>query len=81
MLPSASGTVMLNERFKGEIATNDTLILGEKGVINADIRAGQVTVVEECVLFEGYCGMTKANQIPEVPIARDYSVVPLKRQG
>jgi cytoskeletal protein CcmA (bactofilin family) len=79
MLPSASGTVMLNAKFKGEIPTNDTLILGEKGAINADIRAGQVTVVEEGVLFEGYRGMTKANQIPEVPIARDYSVVPLKR--
>ncbi len=72
---------MLNGRFKGEIATNDTLILGEKGVINADIRASQVTVVEEGVLFGGYCRMTNANQIPEVPIARDYSVVPLKRQG
>jgi len=70
---------MLNAKFKGEIPTNDTLILGEKGVIDAGIRAGQVTVVEEGVLFEGYCGMTKANQIPEVPIARDYSVVPLKR--
>ena len=78
MLPSASGTVMLNGKFKGEIATNDTLILGEKGVINVDIRAGQVTVIEEGVLFEGH-RMTEANQIPEVPIARDYSVVPLKR--
>ncbi len=74
-----SGTVMLNGKFKGEIATNDTLIVGEKGVINADIRAGQVTGAEEGVLFEGHCQMTKVNQIPEVPIARDFSVVPLKR--
>jgi cytoskeletal protein CcmA (bactofilin family) len=79
MLPSASGIVMLNGKLKGEIATNDTLILGEQGVINVDIRAGQVTVIEEGVLFEGHCRMTEANQIPEVPVARDYSVVPLKR--
>ena len=106
-----SGTVMLNGKLKGEISTNDTLIVGEKGVVNADIRAGQVLVsgevvgnvqatervelkrtarmfgdveapvivVEEGVLFEGHCRMTKVSQIAEVPNARDFSVVPLKR--
>ena len=106
-----SGTVMLNGKFKGEIVYNDTLIIGEKGVINADIRAGQVLVsgevvgnvqatervelkrtarvfgdveapiivVEEGVLFEGHCRMTKVNQIAEVPTGRDLSVVSLKR--
>jgi cytoskeletal protein CcmA (bactofilin family) len=106
-----TGTVMLNGKFKGEISTDDTLIVGEKGEINADIRAGQVLVsgevvgnvqatervelkrtarmfgdveapiivVEEGVLFEGHCRMTKVNQIAEVPAARDFSVVPLKR--
>src|SRR5438445_13274129 len=39
-----SGTVMLNGRFKGEISTTDMLIIGDKGVINGDIRAGQVLV-------------------------------------
>jgi cytoskeletal protein CcmA (bactofilin family) len=106
-----SGTVMLNGKFKGEISTNGTLIVGEKSVINADIRAGQVLVngevvgnvqatervelkrtarmfgdveapiivIEEGVLFEGHCRMTKVNQIAEVPTTRDFSVVPLKR--
>ncbi len=106
-----SGTVLLNGKFKGEIVSNDTLIIGEKGVINADIRAGQVLisgevvgnvqatervelkrtarvfgdveapiiVVEEGVLFEGHCRMTKVNQIAEVPTTRDLSVVSLKR--
>lgn len=106
-----SGTVMLNGKFKGEIVSNDTLIIGEKGVVNADIRAGQVLVsgevvgnvqatervelkrtarvfgdveapiivVEEGVLFEGRCRMTKVNQIAEVPTGRDLSVVSLKR--
>ena len=86
-----SGTVMLNGKFKGEIVSGDTLIVGEKAVINASIRAGivlvsgevngnvrasdrvelrgtarvfgdveaPVVVVEEGVVFEGNCRMTK----------------------
>jgi cytoskeletal protein CcmA (bactofilin family) len=106
-----SGTLMLNGRFKGEISTTDTLIIGEKGVMSGDIRAGQVlvsgeivgnvfaaeridlkrtarvfgdveapvVVVEEGVLFEGHCRMTKANPNTEALPARDLSVVPIKR--
>src|SRR3990172_11624589 len=44
-----SGTVMLNGRFKGEISSTDTLIIGDKGVINGDIRAGRVLVSGEVV--------------------------------
>src|SRR5262245_12736207 len=44
-----SGTVMLNGRFSGEICSNDTLIIGEKGVVNATIRAGVVLVSGEVV--------------------------------
>ena len=105
-----SGTVMLNGKFKGEIVSNDTLIVGEKGVINATIRAGvvmingevvgnvmaservelrgnarvfgdvesPVVVIEEGVLFEGHCRMTKSR--PEAAAGtRDLSVVQLKR--
>ena len=86
-----SGTVMLNGKFKGEISSNDTLIIGEKAVVNASIRAGvilingevvgnvlgtervelrgtarvfgdveaPVVVVEEGVMFDGKCKMTK----------------------
>lgn len=106
-----SGTVMLNGRFKGEISSTDTLIIGGKGIINANIRAGRVlisgevvgnvsaservelkrtarvfgdveapvVVVEEGVLFEGHCRMTKANPNAEVLPTRDLSVVPIKR--
>ncbi|HSE92843.1 MAG TPA: polymer-forming cytoskeletal protein [Methylomirabilota bacterium] len=42
-----SGTVMLNGKFSGEIVTSDTLIVGEKGVINAKIRAGNVVISGE----------------------------------
>jgi cytoskeletal protein CcmA (bactofilin family) len=41
------GTVMLNGRFKGEISSEDTLIIGERGVVEADVRAGRVLVSGE----------------------------------
>jgi cytoskeletal protein CcmA (bactofilin family) len=44
-----SGTVMLNGKFTGEIASSDTLIIGDKGVVNASIRAGVVLVNGEVV--------------------------------
>lgn len=44
-----SGTVMLNGKFKGEISSNDTLIIGEKGVIHASIHAGVVLISGEVV--------------------------------
>jgi cytoskeletal protein CcmA (bactofilin family) len=105
-----SGTAMLNGKFKGSIHSTDTLIVGEKGVINADISGASVlirgevvgnvvatervemlgnarvvgdvdtpvVVVEEGVLFDGHCRMTRTRQ-PESPAARDLSVVNLKR--
>jgi cytoskeletal protein CcmA (bactofilin family) len=108
---SFKGTVMLNGRFKGDISSTDTLIIGEKGSVTGDIRAGQafvsgevvgnlfctervelkrtarvfadveapLVVVEEGVLFEGHCRMTKANPDAETLPARELSVVPLKR--
>ena len=104
------GTVMLNGHFSGEIHTKDTLIVGEKGVVNASIRAGMViisgevvgnvlatervelrgtarvfgdveapvVVVEEGVLFEGHCKMTKGRQ-PELASGREHSILHLKR--
>jgi cytoskeletal protein CcmA (bactofilin family) len=44
-----SGTVMLNGKFKGEIVSTDTLIIGEKAVVNASIRAGIVLINGEVV--------------------------------
>ena len=105
-----SGTVMLNGRFTGEISSNDTLIIGEKGVVNATIRAGivlvsgevvgnilggervelrgsarvmgdveaPVVVLEEGVLFQGHCRMTKP-QIAADGTQRDLTAVAVKR--
>ena len=33
-----SGTVMLNGKLTGEIWSDDTLIIGEKGVVHADVK-------------------------------------------
>jgi cytoskeletal protein CcmA (bactofilin family) len=108
-----TGTVMLNGRFTGEISGGETLIVGEKAQVRADVRAGCVVVtgevvgnivgdervelrrparvfgdveaptflVEEGVLFEGRCRMTKSAPGAETPRGRDGAVVPLKRQG
>jgi cytoskeletal protein CcmA (bactofilin family) len=107
------GTVMLNGKLTGEVWSDDTLIIGEKGVVNASVRAGivlvsgevrgnilgtervelrgtarvygdveaPVVVVEEGVLFEGHCRMTKArsDDAPATAPPRDLSVVSLKR--
>jgi cytoskeletal protein CcmA (bactofilin family) len=40
---------MLNGTFSGEIASSDTLIIGDKAVVNADIRAGHVLVSGQVV--------------------------------
>jgi cytoskeletal protein CcmA (bactofilin family) len=108
-----SGTVMLNGKFTGEIFSNDTLIIGDKGVVNANVRAGvvlvngevtgnilaservelrgtakvfgdveaPVIVVEEGVLFQGHCRMTKGKpgEPTVVTAPRDLSVVSVKR--
>ena len=39
-----TGTVMLNGKLSGEITSSDALIIGDKGVINANIRVGSIVV-------------------------------------
>jgi cytoskeletal protein CcmA (bactofilin family) len=46
---SFSGTVMLNGKFKGEISSKDTLIIGEKGMVHATIHAGIVLISGEVI--------------------------------
>jgi len=46
---SFSGTVMLNGKFKGEIYSKDTLIIGDKAVISATIQAGIVLISGEVI--------------------------------
>jgi cytoskeletal protein CcmA (bactofilin family) len=97
------GTVMMNGKFSGEINSSDSLIIGEKGVVSATVRAGvvlingevignvfatervelrgtarvygdveaPVIVVEEGVLFEGHCKMTKGGSADATSADRD----------
>ena len=97
------GTVMMNGKFSGEINSSDSLIIGEKGVVSATVRAGvvlingevignvfatervelrgtarvygdveaPVIVVEEGVLFEGHCKMTKGRSADAMSADRD----------
>ncbi len=44
-----TGTVLLNGKFQGEIVSPDTLIIGERGVVNASVRAGTLLVNGELV--------------------------------
>lgn len=44
-----SGTLILNGRVKGEIVSNDRLMIGAKGVVNANVRAGTVLIEGEVV--------------------------------
>lgn len=39
---SFTGTVRIDGNFQGKVSTDDTLIVGEKGVLEADIQAGTV---------------------------------------
>jgi cytoskeletal protein CcmA (bactofilin family) len=44
-----SGVALLNGKFKGEIISTDTLIIGEKAAVNATVRAGTVVISGELV--------------------------------
>jgi cytoskeletal protein CcmA (bactofilin family) len=44
-----AGTVLVNGRVRGEILSNDTIIVGEKAIIHATIRSGVVEVSGEVV--------------------------------
>src|SRR5437870_4826610 len=44
-----TGTVLLNGRMRGEIVSNDVLVVGERGVVNASIQASIVEISGEVV--------------------------------
>src|SRR5881296_2884872 len=46
---SFTGTVMINGKFRGEITSTDSLIIGEKGIVNATVRAGIVLINGEVI--------------------------------
>src|SRR3954467_3886120 len=44
-----TGTVLLNGRVRGEVTSNEVLVVGERGVVNASIRATLVEISGEVV--------------------------------
>jgi cytoskeletal protein CcmA (bactofilin family) len=46
---TCSGTVMLDAKFKGEITSRDTLIIGERGVVHANVQTAGLVVRGELV--------------------------------
>lgn len=46
---TCGGTVVLDAKFRGEITSKDTLIIGERGVVHASIRAVTLVVRGELV--------------------------------
>jgi cytoskeletal protein CcmA (bactofilin family) len=46
---SGTGTVMMDAKFRGEITSKDTLIVGEQGVIHATVRTVKLVVRGEVV--------------------------------
>jgi cytoskeletal protein CcmA (bactofilin family) len=46
---SCAGTVLIDARFRGEIVSKDTLIIGERGVVHADVHTARLVVRGEFV--------------------------------
>ena len=44
-----SGTVLIDARFRGEITSQDTLVVGERGVVHADVQTARLVVRGELV--------------------------------
>jgi cytoskeletal protein CcmA (bactofilin family) len=38
------GTVRIDGKLEGEVVTNDTLIIGEKAIVNAEINVGSIAI-------------------------------------
>ncbi|PKN27179.1 MAG: hypothetical protein CVU64_16380 [Deltaproteobacteria bacterium HGW-Deltaproteobacteria-21] len=98
---SFAGTVRIDGRFKGEIYTEGTLIVGETALIESNVYVNHIVVsgeirgnivagkrieihapgkvfgnieapavvIDEGVIFEGNCRMTKPNQSEEQKLA------------
>jgi cytoskeletal protein CcmA (bactofilin family) len=70
--------VVVSGEIVGSVFCTERVELRRTARVFADVEAPLV-VVEEGVLFEGHCRMTKANPNAETLPTRELSVVPLKR--
>jgi cytoskeletal protein CcmA (bactofilin family) len=70
--------VLVSGEVVGNILGTERVELKRTARVFGDVEA-PVVVVEEGVLFEGHCRMTKTNPNAETVPTRDFSVVPIKR--
>ncbi len=73
-----AGQVIISGEVVGNVQATERVELKGPARVFGDIDA-PVVALEEGVLFEGHCRMTKVTQIAEAAEARDLSVVPLRR--
>ena len=75
---SFSGTVMINGEVVGNVSASERVELRGTARVFGDVEA-PVVVVEEGVLFDGQCKMSKARSADDASATRDSTVVALKR--
>jgi cytoskeletal protein CcmA (bactofilin family) len=73
-----AGQVLINGEVVGNVSAAERVELKRAARVFGDVEA-PVVVVEEGVIFEGHCRMTKVNPNTEGLPTRDLSVVPIKR--
>src|SRR5438132_1137944 len=77
--PNRGGIVLINGEVGGNVLGSARVEIRGTARVFGDVEA-PVVVIEEGVLFEGHCRMTKAHSVEAAPAARD-TVVSLKRPG
>ena len=71
------GVTAVQSLLTGNLRANERVELKRTARVYGDVEA-PVVVVEEGVIFEGHCRMSKPSPVSEVA-GRDLAVVPLKR--
>src|SRR6266542_3864015 len=75
---SFTGTVLINGEVVGNVCASERVELRGTARVCGDVEA-PIVVVEEGVLFDGHCRMTKTRSADEASVTRDTTVVSLKR--
>ena len=71
------GTVRIDGRFKGEVFSDDTLVIGEGAVVEAEIDIGEV-IIQGTVVGNVKAFMEAANGGLKPPAAKPAAPTPVK---
>jgi cytoskeletal protein CcmA (bactofilin family) len=72
--------VTVSGQVTGNLSATERVELKRTARVSGDVQA-PVVVVEEGVLFDGHCRMSKPTPLTEAAPPRELAVVPLKREG